>query len=197
MTLGRMDMPISASVPRKTGQSSDSPHEALTHGGLACTTNLRRIYSIVRDIATLGPMVAPLGFTPLPGEPTALDGMPYYAAVLDFGPSSIDGWLSALVAAELRIDEDSILDVAQHQLMLDGRRVDLTNLEFELFNYLCERTGQVVERASLLRDVWGTEYSGGSNVIEVVIGAIRRKLGDRSSAIETVRGMGYRFTASV
>jgi hypothetical protein len=158
--------------------------------------NLRRIYSIVRDIATLGPMVAPLGFTPVPGEPTPLDDMPYYAAVLDFGPSSIDGWLSALVAAELRIDEDSILDVAQHQLVLDGRRVDLTHLEFELFNYLYQRTGQVVERASLLRDVWGTEYTGGSNVIEVIVGSVRRKLGDRSSAIETVRGMGYRFVAS-
>jgi hypothetical protein len=158
--------------------------------------NLRRIYSIVRDIATLGPMVAPLGFTPLPGDPTEMDGILYYAAVLDFGPSSIDGWLSALVAAELRIDEDSILDVSQHQLVLDGRRVDLTNLEFELFNYLYERSGQVVERASLLRDVWGTDYTGGSNVIEVLVGSLRRKLGDRSSSIETVRGMGYRLVVS-
>ncbi len=158
--------------------------------------NLRRIYSIVRDIATLGPMVAPLGFRPLAGDATELDGMLYYAAVLDFGPSSIDGWLSALVAAELRIDEDSILDVAQRQLILDGRRVDLTNLEFELFNYLYERSGQVVERASLLRDVWGTDYTGGSNVIDVFIGSLRRKLGDRSSAIETVRGIGYRLVVS-
>jgi hypothetical protein len=155
--------------------------------------NLRRIYSVVQDIATLGPMVAPLGFTRLPGEPTQLDGSPYYAALLDFGPSSIDGWLSSLVAAELRIDEDSILDVAQHQLVLDGRRVDLTSLEFELFNYLFQRPGQVVERTSILRDVWGTDYAGGSNVIEVAVGSIRRKLGDRSSAVETVRGMGYRF----
>ncbi|HLQ49708.1 MAG TPA: winged helix-turn-helix domain-containing protein, partial [Candidatus Dormibacteraeota bacterium] len=113
-----------------------------------------------------------------------------------FGPSSIDGWLSALVAAELRIDEDSILDVAQRQLVLDGRRVDLTSLEFELFNYLFQRPGQVVERSSILRDVWGTDYAGGSNVIEVAVGSIRRQLGERSSAVETVRGMGYRFVAS-
>lgn len=158
--------------------------------------DLRRIYSIVQDIATLGPMVAPLGFTALPGDPTLMDGSPYYAAVLDFGPSSIDGWLSALVAAELRIDDDSILDVAQHQLVLDGRRVDLTNLEFELFNYLFQRPGEVVRRASLLRDVWGTDYAGGSNVIEVAVGSLRRKLGDRARALETVRGMGYRFVAT-
>ena len=80
----------------------------------------RQGYTIVRDVATLFPMVAPLGFTALPGDPTELDGISYYAGLLDFGPSSIDGWLSALVAAELRIDEDSILDVAQHD-----RRVEL------------------------------------------------------------------------
>ena len=158
--------------------------------------DLRRIYSIVQDIATLGPMVAPLGFSALPGDPTLMDGSPYYAAVLDFGPSSIDGWLSALVAAELRIDDDSILDVAQHQLVLDGRRVDLTNLEFELFNYLFQRPGEVVRRASILRDVWGTDYAGGSNVIEVAVGSIRRKLGDRAKALETVRGIGYRFVGT-
>jgi hypothetical protein len=158
--------------------------------------NLRRIYSVVQDIATLGPMVAPLGFNALPGEPTVLDGAPYYAAVLDFGPSSIDGWLSALVAAELQIDEDSLLDVAQHQLVLDDRRVDLTNLEFELFNYLIQRPGEVVRRASLMHDVWGTDYAGGSNVIEVAVGSLRRKLGERAASIETVRGIGYRFIAT-
>jgi hypothetical protein len=158
--------------------------------------NLRRIYTIVRDFPTLGPMVAPLGFAVLPGEPTLLDDAPYYAGILDFGPSSIDGWLSTLIAAELRIDDDSILDVAQHQLVLDGGRIDLTSLEFELFNYLFQRPGEVVRRASILRDVWGTDYAGGSNVIEVAVGSIRRKLGTRASSLETVRGMGYRFVAS-
>jgi hypothetical protein len=158
--------------------------------------NLRRIYTIVRDFPTLGPMVAPLGFAVLPGEPTLLDDAPYYAGILDFGPSSIDGWLSTLIAAELRIDDDSILDVAQHQLVLDGRRIDLTSLEFELFNYLFQRPGEVVRRTSILRDVWGTDYAGGSNVIEVAVGSIRRKLGTRASSLETVRGMGYRFVGS-
>jgi hypothetical protein len=158
--------------------------------------DLRRIYTIARDIATFGPMVAPLGFTALPGEPTELDSVAYYAAQCDFGPSSIDGWLSTLIAAELRIDDDSILDVGQHQLVLDGRRIDLTSLEFELFNYLFQRPGEVVRRASILRDVWGTDYAGGSNVIEVAVGSIRRKLGTRASSLETVRGMGYRFVGS-
>lgn len=157
--------------------------------------HLRRIYSIVRDVETYGPMVAPLGFEPLPGDPIELDGVSYYAAQLDFGPTSIDGWLSRLVASELQIEDDSILDLVQHQLVLDGRRVDLTKLEFEVISYLHERQSTVVERSDLLRDVWGYEYAGGSNVIEANVRSLRRKLGDRAGSIETVRGLGYRFHA--
>jgi DNA-binding response OmpR family regulator len=157
--------------------------------------HLRRIYGMVRDVATYGPMNAPLGFEGLPGNPVEFDGIPYYAAQNDFGPSSIDGWLSWLVASELQIEDDSILDLIQHQLVLDGRRVDLTKLEFEVINYLHQRKGTVVERSQLLRDVWGYEYAGGSNVIEANVRSLRRKLGDRAASIETVRGLGYRFRA--
>jgi hypothetical protein len=154
---------------------------------------LRRIYSIVHDVATYGPMVGSLGFELLPGDPVEFDGVPYYAAQNDFGPASIDGWLAKLVAAELQIEDDSILDLVQHQLVLDGRRVDLTKLEFDVMSYLKQHQGRVVERAALLRDVWGYEDAGGSNVIEANVRSLRRKLGDRASSIETVRGLGYRF----
>jgi hypothetical protein len=156
--------------------------------------NLRRIYTMVQDLATFGPMVAPLGFSPLPGEPSSFDGVADYAAMLDFGPSSIDGWLANLIAAELQIDDDSILDLVQHQLVLDGRRVDLTKLEFSVMSYLNQRQGTVVERGDLLRDVWGYDVVGGSNVLEANVKSLRRKLGDRSTSIETIRGLGYRFT---
>jgi DNA-binding winged helix-turn-helix (wHTH) protein len=116
--------------------------------------------------------------------------------MLDFGPSSEDGWLSRLVAMELQIEDDSILDLAQHQLILDGGRVDLTKLEFDVMSYLYLRQGVVVERADLLRDVWGYDDAGGSNVIEANVRSLRRKLGDRAASIETVRGLGYRFSAA-
>ena len=122
-----------------------------------------------------------------------MDGVSRHVAVLDFGPASVDGWLTRIIATELQVNEDSILDVAQHQLVLADRRVALTKLEFEVFKYLFERPGAVVERASLLRDVWGYDYAGGSNVIEALVKSLRRKLGERASAIETVRGQGYRF----
>ena len=58
-----------------------------------------------------------------------------------------------------------------------------------------EREGRVVSRSAQLRDVWGYDWSGGSNVVEVVISALRRKLGDSAGSLQTVRGTGYRFTA--
>jgi DNA-binding response OmpR family regulator len=154
---------------------------------------LRRIYNADTEIYGSSSPWTRLGFENVRGAPVVLDGTAYYAHVLDFGPASVDGWLTRIIATELQIEEDSILDVAQHQLVLAGRRVALTKLEFEVFKYLYERPGNVVERSSLLRDVWGYDYVGGSNVIEALVKSIRRKLGDRAAAIETVRGLGYRF----
>lgn len=51
----------------------------------------------------------------------------------------------------------------------------------------------MVNRISLLQDVWGYSYQGGSNVVEAVIRSLRKKLGSRASMIETVRGSGYRL----
>lgn len=157
--------------------------------------HLRRVYASVRDVATYGPMVIPLGFELLSDRPIEFDGVPYYSAQNDFGPSSIDGWLTRLVACELQIEDDSILDMVQRQLVLDGQRVDLTKLEFDVISYLHQRQGTVVERPELLRNVWGYEYAGGSNVIEANIRSLRRKLGDHAGMIETIRGLGYRLAA--
>lgn len=156
---------------------------------------LRRIYTVNRE-SVVGTAWEQLGFEPLPGDPDWFDGVAYHPAMLDFGAASVDGWLTKIIAAELRIEEDSILDLVQHQLILDGLRVDLTKLEFEVFKYLHERPGKVVERSTLLRDVWGYDYAGGSNIIEALVKSLRRKLGDRAAAIETVRGLGYRFVVA-
>lgn len=152
---------------------------------------LRRIYATVRDLATYAPILTPLGFAPL-ADAVQLDDVTYHSAVLDFGPSSVDGWLATLAARELLIEEDSILDPVERQLVLDGRRVDLTRLEFDVLNYLLQREGKVVERIALLRDVWGFTYVG-SNVVEAVIRSLRKKLGARAAMIETVRSLGYRL----
>lgn len=56
-----------------------------------------------------------------------------------------------------------------------------------------ENEGKAVSRADLLEKVWGYDYEGGSNVVDVVVRALRNKLGERASMIETVRGVGYKY----
>jgi DNA-binding CsgD family transcriptional regulator len=63
---------------------------------------LRRLYTAVVDLPTYGPMVAPLGFVPVSSADVELNGVVYHTARLDFGPASVDGWLSGLIEAELR-----------------------------------------------------------------------------------------------
>jgi DNA-binding winged helix-turn-helix (wHTH) protein len=156
---------------------------------------LRRIYTLAADPAARLAQIAPLGFARLPDGAAEIGGTTYHALYNDFGPSSIDGWLTDLAAREMLIENDTLLDPSRRQLVLDGTRADLTKLEFDVLQYLYEREGRVVGRAALLRDVWGYDWSGGSNVVEVVISALRRKLGDRAGSLQTVRGAGYRFIA--
>jgi class 3 adenylate cyclase len=68
--------------------------------------NLRRLYGTVIDPLPFLPMLAPLGFTPLEETDVVLDNTTYHTAMLDFGPSSVDGWLSNLIGAELGLDKE-------------------------------------------------------------------------------------------
>ncbi len=158
-----------------------------------------RSTSVVRsvpnyDIATYGEAAATLGIAPLPGGPLQLDGEAYHPAALEFGPGSVDAWLAWLVAGELGIEEEELLDLANRQLVIEGRRSDLTPLEFGFLRQLVAHQGRTVTRRTLLEEVWGYDHAAaGSNVIEAVARSVRRKLGDRAGMIETVRGLGYRI----
>ena len=78
---------------------------------------------------------------------------------------------------------------------MQGARVALTPLEFGLFRHLRDREGSSVSRGELLREVWGTEFTGGSNVVDAVVRSLRSKLGHAAVVVETVRGRGYRLRA--
>jgi DNA-binding winged helix-turn-helix (wHTH) protein len=158
--------------------------------------DVRRIYSS-HAAAVAGTPWEQLGFEPVPGWMVMVAGDMAYPAFLDFGTASVDGWLTRVIATELRFDEDQLLDFAQRQLVVDGRRVDLTKLEAEVLRCLVENPNHVVDRTTLLHEAWGYDDSRGSNVIEAQVKAIRHKLGDRAAAIETVRGIGYRFIPNV
>jgi Transcriptional regulatory protein, C terminal len=149
----------------------------------------------VHDVPTYWPVVEKLGFRPLAGAAAELDGVEYASVVLDFGPGSVDGWLASLVADELGVDDEPELDEEARELAVGGERVALTPLEFGLFRHLREREGRSVTRNELLREVWGTEFTGGSNVVDAVVRGLRRKLGPAAVVVETVRGSGYRLRA--
>lgn len=159
---------------------------------VALRPSLRRIVTTVRALPTWAPVVTELGFRPL-DVVVEVDGAPHYTAVLDFGPSSVDGWLTGLVAAELGLNEAAQFDDESREFVVDGRRISLSPREFDVLRYLWNREGHVVTRAALLEDVWEPDYDGGSNVVDVVMRGLRNKLGERADMIETLRGSGYRL----
>jgi Transcriptional regulatory protein, C terminal/AAA ATPase domain len=154
---------------------------------------LRRVYLTLRDLQPYAAAAQKLGFRVLSEAAVRMDGDTYHSAMLDFGPSSVDGWLARLVAAELGMQDHGVLDCAARELVLNGRRVGLTKLEFGVMEFLQSHAGEAVPRSSLLSNVWEQSYDGGSNVVDVVVRALRKKLEDRASLIETVHGVGYRL----
>jgi DNA-binding response OmpR family regulator len=85
------------------------------------------------------------------------------------------------------------IDTDSYRVTADGRPVDLTFKEFELLRYLAERPGRVFTRPSLLREVWGYDFYGGTRTVDVHIRRLRAKLGpEYEHLIETVRSVGYR-----
>lgn len=156
--------------------------------------DLRRVYLTATDLGAYSQVAQRLGFEVLTGREVELDGISYPSAVLDFGPASVDGWLTELAAAELGIKRaPALLDLEARQLILAEGRVALTPLEFGVMRYLTEHQGKAVSRSELLQHVWGTHYLGGSNVVDAIVRTLRRKLGHQSARIETLIGVGYRL----
>ena len=84
------------------------------------------------------------------------------------------------------------LNLRTRRVTVDGDDVDLTAREFALLELLMRHPGQVLTRQQMLSHVWGYDHDPGSNVVDVFVRALRRKVG--AHRIETVRGMGYRLT---
>ena len=95
--------------------------------------------------------------------------------------------------AELEVDPDS------REVRVDGAAVDLTRTEFDLLAALVSRPGRVLQRETLLREVWQTDWEGNLRLVEAHMSNLRRKLlaaGLSSPEIRTVRGVGYRLVAA-
>jgi two-component system, OmpR family, response regulator len=86
---------------------------------------------------------------------------------------------------------DAALDLRTRQVLLDGQAVDLSAREFALAEMFFRHPGQVLSREQLLSRVWGYDFDPGSNIVDVYVGYLRKKLGRQR--IASVRGMGYRL----
>ncbi len=152
---------------------------------------------------------------------TALDQVEQRVAGLDAGaadyltkPFSLHE-LAARIRAQLRIAAQSQrtvlhggdldVDLISRDVRYAGEPVRLSTTEFELLTYLMRNHGRALSREQILRAVWGYEYDPGTNVVDVYVGYLRRKLrtaakhagSGSSSPIVTVRSVGYRFDATV
>ncbi len=181
-------------------QKGESPSDVqaacwldLKRSHLALRPSIRRCYGAMFDIDTFAPMAKSVGFQIVDRGSASIDGIPSHLLMLEFGHGSFDGWLSKLVAEELGIRCEEILDYAARELVNDEGRVELTSLEFGVLTYLKDREGKAVSRAELLEHVWARRINAGSNVIDVVIRSVRKKLGVRAWMVSTVRGFGYRY----
>ena len=95
-----------------------------------------------------------------------------------------------LVAGPIRVDP------AAYSASIDGEPLDLTYTEFELLRYLMQHPGRVLSRETLVSQVWGYDYYGGTRTVDVHVRRLRAKLGQFDTYIGTVRNVGYRFAST-
>jgi len=100
---------------------------------------------------------------------------------------SADGTDEQLTAGAITIDP------ARHQVLVNGKPVSLTSLEFKLLRTLMQRRGRVQERDRLLNEVWGYESVIDTRTVDTHVRRLREKLGKAGDIVETIRGFGYRL----
>ncbi len=88
------------------------------------------------------------------------------------------------------------VSTSSHEVLCGGVPVTLTYKEFELLAFLLEHRGAVLNRDQILREIWGYEFDGENRTVDVHVRTLRQKLGEYGDIIETVRGIGYKISAS-
>jgi DNA-binding response OmpR family regulator len=118
-------------------------------------------------------------------------------------PFSVRELLARVRAVLRRLDENAsqnyeddhlTIDFADIRTICNGRKIKLTNKEFSLLSVLAKSADRVVTRQQLLDSVWGYSYYGDARTLDVHIRRLRQKLDECGDCIETVVGVGYRFT---
>jgi two-component system copper resistance phosphate regulon response regulator CusR len=162
-------------------------------------------WTVLREIAQADPKLPVLILSARSDLQSKLRGFELGARDYVPKPFALDE-LIARVRAQLRASSTAepdearltvgqlVLDVAQRHATVGGVGADLTDREFRLLHHLARHCGEIASREQLLESVWGYHFDPGSNVVEVCIRRLRKKLG--AAAIETVRHVGYRLPAA-
>jgi two-component system copper resistance phosphate regulon response regulator CusR len=161
--------------------------------------------SVLRELHDQRPDVPVVIVSARSDLPTKLRGFGLGASDYLAKPFSLDE-LVARVRVQLRRhttkrDENIVragsltLDLARRQARMGTLVADLSDREFRLLHHLVEHAGTIVSRERLLSEVWGYHFDPGSNVVEVCVRRLRKKLG-AEAPIETVRHAGYRLRAA-
>ena len=88
------------------------------------------------------------------------------------------------------------VDFTGRLVYIDGKRVDMTPKEFDLFFYLVKNKGIALTREKLINEVWGYDFYGDDRTLDTHITLLRKSLGEYSGTITTLRGVGYRFASA-
>jgi DNA-binding response OmpR family regulator len=157
---------------------------------------------VLQDVRAVKPRLPVIALTALADTQSRVGGLDAGADDYVTKPFAVEE-LAARVRARLRWREDDTpavlkagtltVDLLTHRAVLDGREIPLSARELTLLATFVRHVGQVLSRNQLLDRVWGITFETGSNVVDVYVGVLRRKLG--GAWIETVRGLGYRFAA--
>ena len=138
----------------------------------------------------------------------AVSGLAVLSPEWGFNDFITDGSEPAELDARLRVmtrttsDPDVLtagpirVDGAAYSASVDGEPLDLTYTEFELLRYLMQHPGRVLSRETLVSQVWGYDYYGGTRTVDVHVRRLRAKLGQFDHYIGTVRNVGYRFASA-
>ena len=95
--------------------------------------------------------------------------------------------------SEILVCGDISIDKVAHQVLIDGREIELSYKEFELLTYFVENKGIALSREKILNSVWNYDYFGDARTIDTHVKKLRSKMGEKGDMIKTIWGMGYKL----
>jgi len=118
-----------------------------------------------------------------------------------FSPKILMARVEAVLRRAGSVSDDSFelgginIDRASHEVVIDGKPVDLSVKEFELLLYFMMNKGIALSREKILNNVWNYDYFGDARTIDTHVKKLRAKMGEKGDLIKTIWGIGYKFEA--